>query len=236
MISINNVYQKVLALANKEQRGYITPQEFNLLADKAQNEIYENYFYQLNMAQVKPKSQGTHEDIVEGIEMKLDGLMVESGITIATTGLSTSIAPSNFRIISVANTTTSSPATKVNYRELDYILSNPLTAPNSTRRIYTITDEGFFRFYPAPTVEIVNGYVVRYYKPPAKPNWTYVVINEKALYNASASDAQDFELHISEEENLVSKILNLAGLTIKQPDVQQAGIMQTQMNKQEQNS
>ena len=35
MISIDTVYQRVLALANKEQRGYITPQEFNLLADKA---------------------------------------------------------------------------------------------------------------------------------------------------------------------------------------------------------
>ena len=27
-ISVDTVYQRVLALANKEQRGYITPQEF----------------------------------------------------------------------------------------------------------------------------------------------------------------------------------------------------------------
>ena len=38
-ISIDKVYQKVLAFANKEQRGYITPQEFNLFADQAQMEI-----------------------------------------------------------------------------------------------------------------------------------------------------------------------------------------------------
>ena len=30
-VSIDTVYQRVLTLANKEQRGYITPQEFNLL-------------------------------------------------------------------------------------------------------------------------------------------------------------------------------------------------------------
>ena len=47
MVNINSVYQKVLALANKEQRGYITPQEFNLFADKAQLEIFENYFIKL---------------------------------------------------------------------------------------------------------------------------------------------------------------------------------------------
>ena len=50
MININTVYQKVLVLANKEQRGYITPQEFNLLADKAQMEIINNYFHELKTA------------------------------------------------------------------------------------------------------------------------------------------------------------------------------------------
>ena len=44
-VNIDNVYQRVLVIANKEQRGYITPQEFNLLAYKAQMDIFESYFY-----------------------------------------------------------------------------------------------------------------------------------------------------------------------------------------------
>ena len=44
MISIDTVYQKVLAVANKEQRGYITPQEFNFFADQAHKEILEQYY------------------------------------------------------------------------------------------------------------------------------------------------------------------------------------------------
>ena len=48
MISIDTVYQKVLVIANKEQRGYITPQEFNLYANQAQMDIFEQYFYDLN--------------------------------------------------------------------------------------------------------------------------------------------------------------------------------------------
>ena len=35
-VNIDTVYQRVLTLANKEQRGYVTPQEFNLLANQAQ--------------------------------------------------------------------------------------------------------------------------------------------------------------------------------------------------------
>ena len=40
MVNIDTVYQRVLAIANKEQRGYVTPQEFNLLANQAQMEIF----------------------------------------------------------------------------------------------------------------------------------------------------------------------------------------------------
>ena len=47
MVNIDTVYQRVLALANKEQRGYITPQEFNLHANQAQLDIFEQYFYDL---------------------------------------------------------------------------------------------------------------------------------------------------------------------------------------------
>ena len=59
MVNIDTVYQKVLALANKEQRGYVTPQEFNLLANKAQLDIYGNYFHNLKMAYHKPTKTQT---------------------------------------------------------------------------------------------------------------------------------------------------------------------------------
>ena len=47
-ISVDTVYQRVLAIANKEQRGYITPQEYNLLANQAQMQIFESYFFTKN--------------------------------------------------------------------------------------------------------------------------------------------------------------------------------------------
>ena len=44
MVRIDTVYQRVLAIANKEQRGYITPQEFNLFANQAQMQYLSNIF------------------------------------------------------------------------------------------------------------------------------------------------------------------------------------------------
>ena len=71
MVEINVVYQKVLAIANKEQRGYITPQEFNLFADQAQMDIFEQYFYDLDQRQRGDGSESDYADIVTNIEEKL---------------------------------------------------------------------------------------------------------------------------------------------------------------------
>ena len=64
-VSIDTVYQRVLAIVNKEQRGYITPLEFNLLANQAQMEIFEQYFYDLDQCKRRPTDDGTMSDTIE---------------------------------------------------------------------------------------------------------------------------------------------------------------------------
>ena len=44
MVNINTVYTTVLYILNKEQRGYVTPTEFNSLATQVQEEIFNSYF------------------------------------------------------------------------------------------------------------------------------------------------------------------------------------------------
>ena len=68
MVSIDTVYQRVLALANKEQRGYITPQEFNLYANQAQMDIFEQYFYDLNQYKRIPGNDSEFYDMIDLIE------------------------------------------------------------------------------------------------------------------------------------------------------------------------
>ena len=71
MIIIDTIYQRVLALANKEQRGYITPLEFNLLANQAQELIFEQYFYDLDQFKRRDTDEPSFSDMVELIENKL---------------------------------------------------------------------------------------------------------------------------------------------------------------------
>ena len=69
-VSIDNVYQQVLAIANKEQRGYITPQEFNLLARKAQLDIFETYFHEIGIAEVQRSNDTEYGDKIEALREK----------------------------------------------------------------------------------------------------------------------------------------------------------------------
>ena len=46
-INVDQVYKTVLLIINKEQRGYLTPDEFNKLATQVQLEIFEKFFYRI---------------------------------------------------------------------------------------------------------------------------------------------------------------------------------------------
>ena len=252
MVNINSVYQKVLALANKEQRGYVTPQEFNLFADKAQFEIFENYFHKVKMSEMKPKNQMDYADELEMLEEKLHPFHVDEAANWDTTNNYLSLPTNIHKIINI--TRNGNQVTQVNKSQIVYTENHPLLKANITRSVFVREDSGIVSVYPAPTQSTYNWntttesnldpsilnnteqFEVSYYKRPAAPKWAYIVLNNKAMFNANASDLQNFELHASEEENLVYRILMLAGLTIKQPDIQQSAAAGLQMTKQEQNS
>ena len=249
-VDINSVYQKVLALANKEQRGYITPQEFNLLADKAQLEIFENYFHNVKMTEAKPKNQLDYADEMEMLEEKLHPFFVDQFWSATSVGgeLVLTMPTNMYKIISI--TREGNLVTQLNKSQIAYTENNPLTKATVIRSVFVREDSGVVMIYPPPSSSTFNivaatnqsglnndteQFEVNYYKKPTSPNWGYVIANNnKALYNVNTST--NFELHGSEEENLVSRILLYAGVITKSPDIQTAGAGSIQMVKQEQNS
>ena len=83
-VSVDTVYQRVLAIANKEQRGYITPQEFNLLANQAQLEMFEQYFYDIADIELDHGSSTEFSDLLHILEEKISPFRVnESSLTAA---------------------------------------------------------------------------------------------------------------------------------------------------------
>ena len=231
MVNIDTVYQRVLALANKEQRGYITPQEFNLYANQAQMEIFEQYFYDLNQASRTIGNDTVHADIDDMLEEKLSIFeRTESIYTAFPNQLGGGfVIPDNiYRISKVFNSTRDYEILSTKDWN-DCINGGPLIAPSANRPIANISNSNL---KTNPTGGSRN---VVFFVKPAKVNWTYLLINLKAMYDANSSTVH-FELHPSEETELVYKILKFAGVSMKQKDIAGAAqgmeTLQIQQEKQ----
>ena len=125
---------------------------------------------------------------------------------------------SNVKIKLAATTTNGVEVQPVRGHELTNILNSKLMFPTTTRPIY-IKNELGMHIYPTSITEGITCY---YIKRPKKAEWNYTEINSVALYNSGSS--VDFELHESEENTLVMKILVLAGINIKDQELTQFGI------------
>lgn len=70
-VNINTVYQTVLLILNKEQRGYITPDEFNKTATQVQLDIFNSYFQTENQQLRAPYSDSEYSDRVKNVQEKI---------------------------------------------------------------------------------------------------------------------------------------------------------------------
>ena len=219
MVNIDTVYQRVLALANKEQRGYITPQEFNLLANHAQMDIFEQYFYDLNQFRRMPGNDTVYSDMVSVLGEKISLLEVAVGSNAIESwgmdGNSIIIPDEVYRLSQVR--VAGYPVEILPTKEFNMVRESPLTSPTPARPIARRDFRGLLiiesmrpTVIVTPATHPING---SYIKRPQQVNWAFTMVGDIAMYNVGLS--ADFELHPSEETELVTKILSLAGITIK---------------------
>ena len=224
MIGVDNVYQRVLVLANKEQRGYITPQEFNLVAPIAQMEIFEQYFYDQNQADRNLKNSTEYSNVDEMLDEKISIFKKQTAIAMAA-GIGT--LPSDiYRLGMVYRSASNIELEQLSEEEMAYIRKSPLAKPTSKYPAFYRKNATQIQCFPnVPAVSI------NYIKRPIRPMWAYTVVNEKALFNGG--NAVNFEIHYSDMSELVYKILSLAGITIAKPGLGSYGDQQIAGQKQQ---
>ena len=249
-ISVNKIYQTVLALANKEQRGYITPQEFNLFADHAQMDIFEQYFYDLNQFKRTVGNDTMYSDMVNVLEEKISAFHKEISYAHYDQneryiGTKDSFfeafynKPADmYRLIEILkidpNQGIVSEIDRLNVRDYERAIKSTLTRGSINMPVCAIKDDSIV---VAPSAESSTSQIkIDYIKKPSPPKWTYIVVNEKPLYNSSAPDHHNFELHDSEQKDLVIKILQLAGVSIKDYNITQVAAQEEVKTIQQQKS
>ena len=246
-VSVDTVYQRVLAILNKEQRGYVTPQEFNLFANQAQLDIFEQYFYDINQFGRVPGNDTEFSDMLNILNEKINLFETNAAMTYnasfywqtpanlyrlgtivyANTVTSKSLYPTPNTVV---NTTTLVEAERINYNEYLMINQSEYLKPTNSRPVFVASTDGY-KVYGAAG-ELITGVTCNYIKNPTEAAWGYQMVYGEALYDATTS--VDFELHDSEETELVVKILAFAGLVVQDVQMYQiANGMEMQTVQQE---
>ena len=230
-VNVNTVYTRVLAIINKEQRGYIGPTEFNIFANQVQMDIFEPYFYDLNQFLRLPGNSTGHADMVDILNEKI-------GIFTKTAALSYGVTAFNkpsdlYRLTAIEyNGVTADRLTRKEFLQIN---QSPLTKPSDAFPVYTELADGYdvqgteeFDAADQSGDPKVN---IEYIKTPTDVNWGYSTVSGAAIYNSSAST--NFELHESEETELVLKILELAGISTRDIEVSQYAGREEAINTQQ---
>ena len=220
MVSIDRVYQTVLTLLNKEQRGFLTPEEFNLFAQQAQVEIFESYFFELGRATAQyGEMTSEYSSIADNIFEKLEDFETSMSITPSTTEGSegTFNLPSNLYRLKTLITNTGYDITESSHMDIGYIIRSPLTAPVVKQPLYVRTGNSI-QIYPTTGI---SGVIVHFIEglPSDLPRWRGAVMGGQLIASTTMGDIVDFVLHSSEEPELVAKILQYAGVHVKADDV-----------------
>ncbi len=179
MVNVDTVYKTVLYILNKEQRGYIPPDEFNKLGIQVQREIFEQYFEELNQHLRVPQTDNEYANRIKNLEEKIDVFKTN----LACTGANPFTLPTDLhRLGTLIYNVNSKEIQGVNRNEYFLINKSPLTAPTTTNPLYILEGTGAPSAAPSTatvfpntgTNAITTGQVDAYYvKAPADPRWGY---------------------------------------------------------------
>ena len=126
-------------------------------------------------------------------------------------------------------------AEKVTNTKITMLNNSILTAPNMMFPAYS-HQEPNISLYP-DTINEFGMVECQYIRFPFEPKWTFVTLtNGEPSYDPTQPDFQDFELPRDDEVNLVNKILQYAGMSIREVAAVQFAQSEEQINNQEENN
>ncbi len=225
---INNVKNTVASILNKDNRGYVTPEEFNQFAKQAQLDIFREYFtnYSKAIANQNNSRRTTtyhgsgYADVPAKMQEVIDRFVVTNVLHYNGTTAKFYMPgedpafPNEDKAFRIDRLTYNGITEIEKAKRSDVLyLNSSLVAPSITYPIYTLDNQGVQVLPLAITANVIADYI----RLPYDPKWTYTSLSGgEPLFNQSAADYQDFELPTENEVDLIIKILQYAGVSIRE--------------------
>lgn len=235
---INEVRNTVMHFLNKDNNGYITPAAFNTFARQAQIEIFEQCFFDYNNAMVRMNNRQSgsgYGDIPKHIKETIDIFNVTNevltyNVSVFDLPSATSSPPTNdwFHLTSI-NYNYESDIEKVSEDKIISLNNSMIMAPSTDFPVYTQSGDTITVYPTTITSNVICSYV-RY---PVDPKWTWTTLTAgEPVFDQGANDYQDFELPKRYMPDITIKILEYAGISIREPEIVQISKTEEVQRKQ----
>ena len=123
-------------------------------------------------------------------------------------------------------------ADKVSVGKITMLNASSLTTPTEFYPSYTLEEETI-KLFP-DTIDAKGKVECVYFRYPKTPKWTYItLVSGEPAFDQSQPDYQDFELPFSDNYIIVMKILQYCGISIREAEVAQFGMVQEQQINQQ---
>ena len=211
---IDRIYRKVQSFLNTETRGTLDPKKFNEFLHNAIQTRFEELFYDYRR-EINKQNRGIQangpDNIAEKIAEKKQHYLTTSPLVLATS--STRTIPSDVRYID----------------SIVYADGTELEMCKNQREFNILKSQAIAQFpiglKKGAIIEIAPNYSntmeVSYAREPFIPKWTYQDLGGgQFAFDSSAGDFQDADIHPSEEDEMVRRVLLASGVNLKEQDVQ----------------
>jgi hypothetical protein len=239
-INVDTVYKTVLSILNKEQRGYMTPDEFNKVATQVQLEIFESYFDDLNQQLRVPQANTEYADRQKNIDSLLSIFKTAGNCTFSTDHF---VVPANLHKLGTVIYKDEIEVERVQKDQLLYLNLSPLTKPSKQFPVYLYENATLGTIGTTPTLPRIYVYPkditgnniisVSYIRKPNNVVWGYsgigaVIPWTSGPYIYYPPNSVQFDLDPSEQTNVITKILLYAGVIIRDPEIIQVAAQKAQ--------
>lgn len=223
---INRIYSLVLFISNNELRGNVAVDEFNQALYNAIIDTYEEYFFELNRV-VNRENRGLinndFSSLSDYYRERIKHYLTFGEVTLTA---NEGTLPSDLRYLDAIHSGDVEVEPVSNSRIFRLAKKNPELTQGNEFPIY-LQKGNKVEVLPATITGTLD---VAYLRNPKVPKWTYTMLDGVELFNPSANDFQDVDMHVSEEGNLIRKVLLKMGMNLKEQDL--TNYMLAQENQQ----
>jgi hypothetical protein len=191
-------------LQHKHSKKY---SQINKIATQAQQEIFTEYFDELNQLLRQPQTSLAYADRYALLDEKIS-LFKRNSVVSFNAGTTIIDVPTNVQELGTV-IYNNREVQRIQEYEVYTTNESPLTAPTEFYPVYKYENKKLTLY---PLTLTGTGVTLNFLKYPDNVKWGFTIDNELGNYIYNPNNSVDFELHNSDQPLLIDKILGYAGV------------------------